>query len=457
MPGQLTLNPRKAGASLRIVVVGGSLAGLATAYTLQRAGHNVTILERTDGSARSHGGIRSPPNMTRVLNQWGLGPALAKVAVKCKQFIFHQPGGEMLGLVQLHEDFLVDLMADFVFIQHGELHSMLLGLATREGVEIRYNCPVECVDTTDVSVLLADGERLHADFVVGADGPNSVVRTAVMGEQVTGYKDGHLSLTMAIPTDLMRDDEDLRVLTEEGNWWVWLGPSTLIHGSLVNLPSSSACKAFPSETLEQYDETWDQTFPIEHFGIDFSTYDIRVQKLMKLARKVTPTVHIRRPLLDSSVCHLARIVIVGEAAHPLVPAGQHNAGLTMEDADTLGALFSRIQHRSQLSRMLVGFEEIRQPRCHYAQNWELRKRIMMSAPEGPQAEEAGRGDSEDGSWGDEMEMFSHSSTEAVEDWWTKWGSLLARDTDTGKVEGLPMTPTVEVNVSSGQQRSTFVY
>jgi hypothetical protein len=44
----------------------------------------------------------------------------------------------------------------------------------------------------------------------------------------------------------------------------------------------------------------------------------RVQKLMKLARKVTPTVHIRRPILESSVCDRARIVIVGEAAHPLV-------------------------------------------------------------------------------------------------------------------------------------------
>lgn len=95
----------------------------------------------------------------------------------------------------------------------------------------------------------------------------------------------------------------------------------------------------PQETLAQYDESWDKTYPIEHFGIDFSPYDIRcaapcalasfsrscylcllfrVQKLMKLARKVTPTVHIKRPILDSCVCDRARIVIVGEAAHPLV-------------------------------------------------------------------------------------------------------------------------------------------
>jgi salicylate hydroxylase len=66
-------------------------------------------------------------------------------------------------------------------------------------------------------------------------------------------------------------------------------------------------------------------------------------------------------------------------------------------------------------------------------------------------------------WGDEMEMFSYFATEKVDDWWTKWGSLLARDRDqvagTGKGGEVvpPVTPTVEVNVSSGQRRSTFVY
>ncbi|KAJ7489334.1 hypothetical protein FB451DRAFT_1224554 [Mycena latifolia] len=473
MPGQLTINPRRAGVSLRVVVVGGGLAGIASAFTLQRAGHNVTVLERSDGKARSRGGIRSPPNMTRILNHWGLGPQLAKAAVKCPQFMFHQSDGELLGLVQLHEDFLADLMADFVFIQHGDLQTMLLGLATREGVEFRYNATVAAVESDSVSVTLATGERLYADLVVGADGPASLVRTEVIGEEVPGVRDGVMSLTTAIPTALLRDDEDLRSLTQDGNWWVWLGPSMMFMGTLVagrkELAIVIGMRDVPQETLDQYDESWDKTFPIEQFGIDWSQFDIRVQKLVKLARTVTATVHVKRPLLDSSVCDRARIVIVGEAAHPLVPAGQHNAGLMIEDAETLGGLFSRIQHRSQISRMLAAYEEIRQPRCNYAQEWELRKRVMMMAPLGPEqkARDAGlrrmmayndwahideRRFRE--MWGDEMEMFSYFSTEVVDDWWTKWGSLLARDT--GKPE-VPLTPTVEVSVSSGQRRSTFVY
>jgi salicylate hydroxylase len=103
-----------------------------------------------------------------------------------------------------------------------------------------------------VSVTLADGERLYADLVVGADGPDSVVRTEVMGEQITGERDGHLSLSIGIPTELMMDDDDLRPLTKDGNvsgnrafyavlltrsqWWAWFGPSLVLHGSLVVSP-----------------------------------------------------------------------------------------------------------------------------------------------------------------------------------------------------------------------------
>lgn len=66
----------------------------------------------------------------------------------------------------------------------------------------------------------------------------------------------------------------------------------------------------------------------------------------------------------------------------LQPSGQHNAALALEDAETLGALFSRIQHRTQVSRMLAAHEEIRQPRGSYAQAWEVRKRTLLTAPAG---------------------------------------------------------------------------
>ncbi|CAK5274187.1 unnamed protein product [Mycena citricolor] len=471
MPGQLAINPNKAGCSLRVVIVGGGLAGIALSFTLQRAGHVVTVMERSDGSSRSLTGIRSPPNMTRILNHWGLGPRLAKTAVKCPEFLFHQANGEVLGAIPLHEDFLRDLMADFLFLQHGELKTMLLSLATREGVEFRYNTEVEAVDGDAVSVRLSSGETVYADIVIGADGPDSKVRNLVAGETILGEKDGNMSLTMAIPTDRMRDDEDLRALTQGGKWWVWLGPNLLFHGSLISggklFSIVIGLRDVEPEKIAKYEESWENEYDINEFGIDWSAYDIRVQKMMKLVEKVTAIAHVKRPILESCVCDQARIVIVGEAAHPLVPTGQHGTGLVIEDAETMGALFSRIQNRSQIPRMLSAYEELRQTRCNHAQDYEGRKRHMLSAPTGPQQKArderirrtaAFQGDWAHldearfmAMWGDEIHMFSYSSTESVQDWFSKWGGL-ALAPKSGKLD--PISPTVEVNISSGHPRPT---
>ncbi|KAF8201234.1 hypothetical protein K438DRAFT_1716966, partial [Mycena galopus ATCC 62051] len=375
---QIAAPPQRAGISLRVLVVGGGIAGIATAFAMQRAGHTVTVLERSPAptsTSGSDGGIRSPPNMTRILNHWGLAPQLALTAVKCPQFRFHAADGELLSIVQLHDDFLRDLMADFVFIRHGDLHSILRTRAEEEGVEMRYGARVVGVDSVSMSVELeGEEERVYADLVVGADGPESIVRRVVCESQppAPGVRDGHMSLTCTIPTELMQGDDDLRPLCEDASWWVWLGPNTLFHGSLIaNRTLFSIVIGLHSVPLEQLapyadaSAAWGaHTYPIEHFAwLDWSAYDVRVQKLLPFMRAVTPTVHVRHPVLDSSVCELARVVIVGEAAHPLMPAGQHNTGVSIEDAETLAALFSRIHTRAQIPRMLAAYEEIRVPRC----------------------------------------------------------------------------------------------
>ncbi|KAJ7883423.1 hypothetical protein B0H14DRAFT_2701621, partial [Mycena olivaceomarginata] len=148
--------------------------------------------------------------MTRILNHWGLAPLLALTAVKCPQFRFHQADGALLSIVQLHDDFLRDLMADFVFVRHRDLHEMLLKLAVQAGVRVRWGAV----------------------------------------------------------------------------------------------------------------------------------------KLVPFMRAVTPTVHVRRPILELSVCERARVVLVGEAAQS-GDAGQCNAALGIEDAETLGALFAHVLAAAQ--------------------------------------------------------------------------------------------------------------
>lgn len=82
----------KAQYRLRILVVGGSIAGLGCAYTLAKAGHDVIVFEQSDGVWRvsflqslivaccteyswfkgPSGLSQIPPNETLLLGRWGL-------------------------------------------------------------------------------------------------------------------------------------------------------------------------------------------------------------------------------------------------------------------------------------------------------------------------------------------------------------------------------------------------
>jgi 2-polyprenyl-6-methoxyphenol hydroxylase-like FAD-dependent oxidoreductase len=73
--------------------------------------------------------------------------------------------------------------------QHEDLLRMLTALAISAGVVISYSCPVTDININPnlsrqkVSVNTLAHVELHADVVIGADGPGSVVRKVVFAKE----------------------------------------------------------------------------------------------------------------------------------------------------------------------------------------------------------------------------------------------------------------------------------
>jgi salicylate hydroxylase len=184
------------------------------------------------------------------------GKLRTRTSIKIDLQIHHLPGdnGDLIGIVKLHEQFLLHLMADFIFIQvrnvrvwmsgyddvpycqHGDLHSMLLEHAVQEGVEVRYNSKVINVNSDIVAVTLDGGENIFSDVIIGADGSHSLVRTIVAGERISETRERDISLNFTIPTEVMKAHDDLRSLTTNSD--VRLLKSTDVL-TLVNLDTVS--------------------------------------------------------------------------------------------------------------------------------------------------------------------------------------------------------------------------
>jgi salicylate hydroxylase len=100
-----------------------------------------------------------------------------------------------------------------------------------------------------------------------------------------------------------------------------------------------------------------------------------------------------------------------------------------------------LQHRDQVSRLLTAYDEIRQPRCALAHEYEHWQQLLLKAPIGPLqvmrddalqktlVHKKGEHMDEDSfreAWGIELMLFAHDATDKVKDWWGQWGYMIAK-------------------------------
>lgn len=84
--------------ALRIIVVGGGIAGLAAAICLSRNGHRVTVIEAAAQLNEVGAGIQIPPNSSRILASYGLAERFLEKIVRPRNIQFRRYcDGEILS------------------------------------------------------------------------------------------------------------------------------------------------------------------------------------------------------------------------------------------------------------------------------------------------------------------------------------------------------------------------
>ncbi|KZT20978.1 FAD/NAD(P)-binding domain-containing protein [Neolentinus lepideus HHB14362 ss-1] len=439
-------NDEQTSVPLSFVVIGGSIAGLACAYSLRRAGHEVVVIDKAIGPEYFENGratIRSPPNMTRILKEWGLQSSLDEIGIKNARIVFRQGAtGETMGTIIFHDQIMKAFRADYLFLQYGLLWGLLYRLATEAGITVRFNSGVTAIDPHQPSVLLSSGETLSCDIVVGADGYESVTRRCILGNQVKAVSDKRCNLTLCVPRDILRADSDLAYFAEAPEWNAWLGNGTCICGALASAEWYSLVLTLPEDS-SVFQENWDRECSLDQLDLELASYDPRVRKMIQLGRGATAVKFVRHEPFENLVHESGRVLIVGDAAHPMPPDRDLNASTAVEDAMTLGSMFSRLTSRNQIGGLMSAFEDIRQPRSVSVVKSEHHRLDFLSLPDGPEQQARDDGlraalslaqldwDNADEdylreTWDDYIAMFNYDAREVVDDWWTKWGPVMRR-------------------------------
>jgi 2-polyprenyl-6-methoxyphenol hydroxylase-like FAD-dependent oxidoreductase len=323
-----------------ILVIGAGITGLATAVALQRRGHEVSVIEeRTDTS--SGAGISIWPNALAALDEIGLGDAVREAGGRVTAGALRWRDGTWLRhparerlvkalgepLVVIRRSALTKVLADA--LADGTVHT---GLSVRE-----------LVTTADsVRVTLSDSTTRAASAVIGADGTRSVVARHLNGtlaDRYVGYTAWRGVADCAIDPDVA--GEVLGPGIEFGH--VPLGPDLTYWFATERAPRGAVAPQGELDYLKARFASWADPIPA-------------------VLAATNPDDVLRNDLYDRDQARQwsrGRVLVVGDAAHPMRPHLGQGGCQGLEDAAVLARF---VDGNEDMAAAFGRFAAFRRPR-----------------------------------------------------------------------------------------------
>jgi salicylate hydroxylase len=307
---------------LQIAIVGAGIGGLSAALALRARGLNVTVFERALSPREAGAGISIQPNAARLLKRIGLHDRLENIGTRTVGLSLRTSRGEPVPTPPASAD------NPSYQVHRVELLEMLNDAQAESAVRFGHHCTG--VRETDAGVRLsfANGITADADIVVGADGIHSIVQREI-GLTTHPTSEGIMAYRGLIPSERLSWAKDLRGL----KMWMGSGRSFLCFpvskGSLVNIV------AFVPSNLDSK-ESWSAPGDVSALAAEYAGWDVPVwEAIGALDETFRWGIYDRAPLPYWST---ARLTLLGDAAHPMVPHFGQGAGQAIEDGFALAIL-----------------------------------------------------------------------------------------------------------------------
>ena len=335
---------------MKVVIAGGGIGGLCAGIALAKTGFEVEVVERAPELTDVGAGIQLSPNATKGLAGLGVLEAIAQVA-SAPQVLEMRIGrtGKKVFSIPIAQEARKRYGAPYFHVHRADLIEILKRAAVFAGVQVKLGARVSAYvrDADGLRVGLDTGAIIPCDLLVGADGRRSTVRRQMLGDQEPRYT-GAVAWRMTVPSDVAPDLPHAAI--------VWAGPGRhavtyrIRRGELINFVGVVETDRWPGES-------WDQPGDPAELAKDFGGWAPPIPDILASASNCFVwALFDRDPLPKWSE---DRVVLLGDACHPMPPFQAQGAAMAIEDAIVL----AKCLHAHGVSEAsLKQYERLRKPR-----------------------------------------------------------------------------------------------
>ncbi|MGW0997205.1 FAD-dependent oxidoreductase [Streptomyces sp. NPDC002523] len=347
-----------------VLVVGGGIGGLSTAYALSRQGLRVRVLEQAPEYGEVGAGLQIAPNCTRILAEYGLLDEAKSLGVVPENMVMRDAlDSQVLTRLDLR-DLERRYGFPYMVIHRSDLHGIFLRACERAGVELLNNQVVVGYENVDggAQVRLEDGRVESAPLVIAADGLNSVARRQLIGDDVVSSS--YVAYRAAVPMEQVKDNG-----IAEKDVTVYVGPHRhFVQYALRGGEMFNQVAVFESPKALAGQEDWGTP---DELDAAFEGSCDTVRKGIPLMWRDRWWRMFDRDPIETWV-H-GRIVLLGDAAHPPLQYMAQGAIMAIEDGWVLARHYARPAEAAPAGAepdwdgALAAYEAVRVEHCRRVQ------------------------------------------------------------------------------------------
>jgi salicylate hydroxylase/6-hydroxynicotinate 3-monooxygenase len=339
--------------NISIAIVGAGMGGLAVAGTLRRAGFtNIRIYEQASRFARIGAGIQMMPNSMKVLRGIRIEDRLRRVAFAPYSHLNRMwDTGEVTNELAMPES-LYD--APYLCMHRADLHDALASVVPPEIVHLNKKLVGLAQTGKRVTLAFADETRENADLVIGADGVHSTVRDLILGPEKPLHK-GRVAYRAVFPSALMNGKD---IGPSRTKWW-GADRHIVIYYTKADRSEIYFVTSVPEPADWMTRESWSAKGDAKQLRAEYEGFHPEVRAVLNAC----PDCHKWAILERESLPRWSegRVVLLGDACHPMTPYMAQGAATSIEDAAVLSRCLEAVEG-DEVESALERYEAHRKPR-----------------------------------------------------------------------------------------------